>query len=349
MNTTKKIKLSIIIPVYKVEEYLPKCLDSLLSQSLKEIELVCINDGSPDRSIDILKRYKKKYGDKIVIIDKKNEGVWRGRMDGIKAAKGEYIGFLDSDDYVEPGYAQKLYSAAKKSNSDIVVCGFSRIDLETGKVYSREMCKKRRDIFIGKNTDDILAINGAPWNKIYKASVLKNINNLEKPPRVLDDMMFLLLAYLNTNKISFIPDCLVCYMVREASIINTIKKEQLESTYPAIIEVKNIYKKDPRSSIFLSLLNSMVFLHFGISLMFRASYNKDSDFNNVFKENEKFLDKNFPGWRNSKHSNLTRMITTGSPNIKFGVISLVYKLHMYKLFLWFYRFMIDRLKIDIKW
>ena len=95
-----KKKLSIIVPCYKVEKYLPRCLDSLVNQTLEDIEVICINDGSPDNCLNILKDYQKKYKDKIVIIDKKNEGVWRGRKDGIKKATGEFIGFVDSDDYL---------------------------------------------------------------------------------------------------------------------------------------------------------------------------------------------------------------------------------------------------------
>lgn len=83
----KEVKLSIIVPCYKVEKYLPRCLDSLLNQTLEEIEVICINDGSPDNCLKILKEYQKKYSSKLVIIDKKNEGVWRGRKDGIKKQK----------------------------------------------------------------------------------------------------------------------------------------------------------------------------------------------------------------------------------------------------------------------
>lgn len=346
---SSNIKLSVIIPIYKVEQYLPRCLDSLVNQSLQEIELICINDGSPDNSIDILKDYQKKYGDKIVIIDKKNEGVWRGRKDGIKAARGEYIGFIDSDDYVRPGYAEKLYNAAKKSDSDIVVCGFSRIDLETGKVYSNEMCQEKRDIIVGKNTDDILAINGAPWNKIFKAAVLKNMLDLKNPPRILDDMMFQLLAFLNVNRISFIKDNLICYMVRGTSIINTIKKEQLESTYAAMLEVKGIYEKDKRSDIFMPLLSAMAYLHFGISLMFRMSYDKTCNFKKVLAENTKYLDENFSDWRKNSYIKLTHIIKEKTPNIKLGIIALIDKIHGFRAFLATYRFMIDKLKVDIKW
>ncbi len=132
---TKQIKISFIIPCYNVERYLSKCLDSLMEQTLNDIEAICINDGSPDNCLEILKSYQKEYGDKIVIIDKQNEGVWRGRKDGIKKARGEFIGFVDSDDYVTPDFAEKLYTAATKNKADIAVCGFDRIDLETGKLY----------------------------------------------------------------------------------------------------------------------------------------------------------------------------------------------------------------------
>ena len=132
-------KVSIIVPVYKVEEYLRRSMDSLVNQTLQDIEIICINDGSPDNCLDILKEYKEKYPDKVVIIDKKNEGVWKGRFDGVKIATGEYIGFTDSDDYIALDYAEKLYNAAKENKSDISVCGFYRVDVDTEHIYSKEI------------------------------------------------------------------------------------------------------------------------------------------------------------------------------------------------------------------
>ena len=115
-------ELTVVIPSYNMERYLPKCLASLIGQTLQDIEVICINDGSPDRCIDILHEWQERYPARIVIIDKENEGVWRGRMDGIAIARGEYIGFLDSDDYAEPDFAEELYNAAKAANADIAVC-----------------------------------------------------------------------------------------------------------------------------------------------------------------------------------------------------------------------------------
>ena len=216
-------KLSVIVPVYNVEKYLRRCLDSLVNQSLDNIEVICINDGSKDSSLEILREYEKNYPDIIRIIDKENEGVWKGRFDGAKKAVGEYIGFVDSDDYVNEDFALKLYSNAIRNNSDISICGFDRIDLETGNVYSREMCKTSKYNFsIKKKPGYLLMLNGAPWNKIFKRELFESMYKMKNTPRVLDDLMFQQLLYVHADSVSFVNESLVYYMIRKDSIINTI-------------------------------------------------------------------------------------------------------------------------------
>ncbi len=343
-------KVSIIVPVYKVEKYLRRSMDSLVNQTLDGVEIICINDGSPDNCLSILKEYKEKYKDKnIVIIDKKNEGVWKGRFDGIKAATGEYIGFTDSDDYITLDYAEKLYNAAKKNNADISVSGFYRVDTDTEHVYSTEMTGfEGKHIDMKKNPEDILSINTALWNKLYKAEILKNMKNLEKPPRILDDMMFLLLVYLNTNTIEFINDPLYYYMVRPDSIMGQIKKEQIESTENAMLEIKKIYSKDKKGKELLEVIDTMAFLHFGISLMLRMSDDKEN-FKKVLKDNRKYLDDNFSAWRKSKYLKLSYCFGHKFTNFKLAIMKKVYVLHLYRAFLAVYKFILKTFKIDIKW
>ena len=344
-----KPKVSIIVPVYKVEKYLRRSMDSLVNQTLDGVEIICINDGSPDNCLSILKEYKEKYPQKnIVIIDKKNEGVWKGRFDGIKAATGEYIGFTDSDDYITLDYAEKLYNAAKSNNSDISVSGYYRVDTDTEHVYSTEMTGfKDKHIDMKKNPEDILSINTALWNKLYKAEILKNMKNLDNPPRILDDMMFLLLVYLNTKTISFIDDPLYYYMVRQDSIMSQIKKEQIESTQNAMIEIKKIYEKDENGKDLLEVIDTMAFLHFGLSLMFRMSSDK-KNFKRILKENREYLNKEFPLWRKSKYLNISYAIKHKS-NLKVAIMKKVYVIHAYRPFLAFYKFILKVFKIDIKW
>lgn len=348
-SSKNNIKLSIIVPCYKVEEYLPKCLDSLVNQTLEGVEAICINDGSPDNCLEILKDYHKKYGGKIVIIDKKNEGVWRGRMDGIKKARGEFIGFVDSDDYVTPDFAEKLYNAAIKNHADISVCGFDRIDLDTGKLYSREMCKpKHKNIIVEKNPGLLLELNGAPWNKIFKAELLKKMAKLKNIPPVLDDMMFQQLIYINAHKITFIPDSLNRYMVRKDSIINTIEPKAIPPTYAAMKEIRDLYKAN-KNKDYLDYVDANAFLHLGISLMYRLSANKKANFNKLLKENTEFLDKNFPNWRNNQYITLEFIRKNNGSNAKLLVMKKVYDLHLFKPFLATYKTMINKFGVDIKW
>lgn len=120
-------KISVIVPVYNVEKYLPECLDSIINQTLKDIEIICINDGSLDNSLEILKRYAEKDS-RIKIIDKENEGVGKARNDGIRAATGEFIAFMDSDDfYPSDNVLEVLYSSAKENC--VKVCGGRKIRL----------------------------------------------------------------------------------------------------------------------------------------------------------------------------------------------------------------------------
>lgn len=342
------IKLSIIVPCYKVEQYLPKCLDSLMHQTLQDIEVICINDGSPDHCIDILRDYHNRYGDKLIIIDKPNEGVWKGRWDGIALARGEYIGFLDSDDYAEPDFAQTLYETAKSRDADIAVCGFERTDLETNKVLSREFCEDRNDFVITEDGGRLVELNTAPWNKCFRAGILKKLHNLTDPPTVLDDMAFHLLAYLGMyGTVAFSPKPLVHYMVREGSIINTVREEQVDSILGAFLEIKEFYKKE-RPEL-LCMLDMMAFLHLGVSLTFRLSCDPHYKVKATTERFTSYLDANFPTWSHSPYLTSSYVKQNGGAFKKLRFAQRIYKLGLMSTALAVYRSMIEKLHIDIKW
>lgn len=348
MVSDSHIALSIIVPCYKVEQYLPKCLDSLVNQTLENIEAICINDGSPDHCLDILRDYEERYPGKIVVIDKKNEGVWKGRWDGIAIARGEYIGFLDSDDYAVPDFAESLYRAAKDADADIAVCGFDRIDLETGKVLSREMAAQRDAFTIEDDPGRLIELNGAPWNKCFRASILKGMRNLSQPPTVLDDLAFHLLAYCDMRgTVTFVPKSLVRYMVRAGSIINTVRRSQIDSILKAFIEIKGHYERS-RPEL-LPALDAIAFLHLGVSLVFRLSCDKSVDIRSEIDAMTAFLDEHFSTWRKSPYLRIPYVSSRGGAFKKLFVVQRVYRAHLMPAFLAMYRFMIDRLRVDIKW
>mgnify|MGYP000287779322 FL=1 len=125
------IKVSVIVPVYNVEAYLERCLDSLVKQTLEEMEIIVVNDGTKDNSQAIIDRYAAAYPQKVISLIKENGGLSDARNYGIPYAHGEYIGFVDSDDYLNVTMYQKLYDRAAETDSDIVVCGIYGIDVNT--------------------------------------------------------------------------------------------------------------------------------------------------------------------------------------------------------------------------
>lgn len=344
------VKLSIIVPCYKVERYLPRCLDSLVNQTLDDIEAICINDGSPDNCLAILKRYKKSYPDKIVIVDKQNEGVWNGRRDGIKIARGEYIGFLDSDDYALPTFAEELYQTAKKYDADIAVCGFNRVDVETEALLTEEMTKPRNNFRISDDPGRLLELNGAPWNKVFRSSLLKNLPDLDHKPAILDDLIFHLIAYIFANgTVAFCPKALVRYMIRGDSIITTIRKEQVDSTYSSFEELKYLYETYRCESPKMTMLSSEAFLHLGVSLLFRLTYDPSCNQSEYIRKCTSFLDTNFGEWRTSTYLSLRYALMQRGAFLKLWIARVAYLTHLVRPLMRLYRFAIDTLHIDIKW
>ena len=169
------VLLSVIIPVYNLEKYIDKCLDSLLVQTYSNLEIIVVNDGSTDKSLSILNEYKKKDS-RIQIIDKQNEGVSKARLDGMKRATGQYIGFVDGDDIVEEDMFELLMNNAIKYNADISHCGYS-MDFPNGhsdKYYGTDRIviqnnkEGLKDLLEGKFIEPGL------WNKIYKKSLIED-------------------------------------------------------------------------------------------------------------------------------------------------------------------------------
>jgi CDP-glycerol glycerophosphotransferase len=132
MGEVMNPKVSVIVPVYNVEKYLAKCLDSLVHQSLKEIEIIVVNDSTKDNSQEIIDTYKTQFPSIVQSYIKENGGVGEARNFGLKHASGEYIGFIDSDDYVELDMYEKMYELACKNDSDLVVCDLEYLWETTG-------------------------------------------------------------------------------------------------------------------------------------------------------------------------------------------------------------------------
>lgn len=225
-------KLSIIVPVYNVEKYIDKCIESLVNQTLQEIEIIIVNDGSQDRSEEKIENFVKKYPTKIKYLEKKNGGLSSARNLGLNYATGEYIAFLDSDDYVEKIMYEEMYKLAKKENSDMVECDFIW-EWE----YGKKVFDKRKEYqYPDKDKRQIMKKpRVVVWNKIYKREIINKIRFSEG--LIYEDLEFFYKIVPDLKTISYIDKYFVHYIQRKDSISNT----QTEKTNDIFKILDNIF------------------------------------------------------------------------------------------------------------
>ena len=235
-------KISIIIPVHNAQEYLQKCLDSIINQTLKEIEIICVNDSSTDNTVGILDNYQQKDSRiKIINTDCRCSGGTRNR--GLEAANGEYIGFVDADDWVDKDYFEKLYNTAKENSCDIAATS-SVVLIENGEEKSIK--------YVGATPADnpvntlekkkkCIIATGICWNKIYRKDFLEknNIHFIEIPTAA-EDNYFSALAAIFANQIIFINNSTYYYNFVSTSQTKSLKIEKdfsITDIYKQILDV----------------------------------------------------------------------------------------------------------------
>ncbi len=229
-------KVSVIVPVYKVEKFLPRCLDSLINQTLKDIEIICINDGSPDNSLQILEEYAQKDS-RIKVINQENSGPSISRNRGIELAQGEYIGFIDSDDWIDLNFYEKLYETAKKYDADIAV-GDVKIIRKYGRqsykyqYKSEELAEETYKKYYLCNIPNV----GDVWNKIYRTSGIRKLNLTFEPGVYYEDICFMVEALYYLKKMVTVPNVKYYYQRDNAGSILRMKSQKLKNDYVHVRE-----------------------------------------------------------------------------------------------------------------
>lgn len=229
--------VSVIVPFYNVEGYIGRCLDSLVKQTLDDIEIILVNDGSKDRSKIVVDKYLKEYPEKIVYLEKENGGLSDARNYAIPYAKGEYIAFLDSDDYVEYTMYKDMYELAKKENSDMVEC-----DFYWEYPYKNKTKEDKGLIYNGKK-EMIEKVRVVAWNKLIKKDILEKSKIIFPKGYRYEDVEFTykLVPYL--DKVSFLKKPCVHYIQREGSISNN-QNERNKEIFVVLGHVIDFYKEN---------------------------------------------------------------------------------------------------------
>lgn len=224
------VQLSIIMPIYNTGKYLHKCIKSILSQTLTNFELILVNDGSVDESGQICDEYASQDA-RIKVIHKKNEGVSIARNTGIEAAQGEYIGFVDSDDWIEPDMYEKLYNLATSKECDIVMCdAVTKYDdkpdeEDTITRLPEDVLLQKKDIY----PELLCEFAGSAWRCIYKREIIVN-NNIIFPPKVpfSEDRIFNILAMGVADNIYYTKTPFYNRYIRKGSAVNKHYHDMIE-------------------------------------------------------------------------------------------------------------------------
>ena len=246
--------ISVIVPVYKVEKYLNKCIDSIINQTYKNLEIILVDDGSPDNCPQICDEYAKR-DNRIKVIHKENGGLSDTRNVGIHVAKGKYIGFVDSDDWIALEFYEKLYKLLKKHNAEIAVCDFTRTNNENLLVnnkntieimYSQEEYLKRY-FKIGCQNTEYYA-----WNKLYKRNLISD--NQYPKGLTSEDVVGTYKAILKSNKIVKTSEKLYFYRYNSESITGKFSEKDLD-LIPIWNQIIEITKNNNSKYMWMAELN----------------------------------------------------------------------------------------------
>lgn len=235
--------ISIIVPCYNVEEYLSKCLDSLIRQTYTNIEIICVNDGSKDRTLEIMESYAAQE-ERIQIIDQKNAGISGARNAGIEKAKGQYIMFVDSDDWVDKNICLTLYNSLIDNTADISFCSYIREFehrsipkniFQEDIVFDNEGCRYLQRRILGLNGVDLANPENADaivtvWGKLYKASLIKDTKTVFIDTKIIgtEDALFNLYVFKYIDRAVFCNMHLYHYRKNNCSVTNKYKETLFE-------------------------------------------------------------------------------------------------------------------------
>lgn len=236
--------VSVIIPCYNVEKYLRQCLDSVFAQTLKEIEIICVDDGSSDHTLEILNEYQKK-DDRMKVITQKNAGAGAARNNGLKVAKGKYLSFLDSDDFFEPDMLQEAYESAEKNQADFVVFNSDQYHMDKESYVEVPWVLRMQDIppYMPFNYRQLTGnvfktFVGWAWDKLYRRDFVVENNLWFQEQRTTNDMLFVFSALAVAKRISIVNKVLAHQRRGGSESLSVTREKSWHCFYDALTALK---------------------------------------------------------------------------------------------------------------
>lgn len=278
--------IDIIVPVYNVAKYLDKFFEALLNQTVKCFRIIAVYDVSEDNSLDILLEYQRKFSENrfLILYSKKRDGLGAARDFALNSGLicSKYVSFLDPDDFLEIDYYEKMLSCIEKTNSDICLCGFNRVDEKTGSILKVDMIDNPSIIKDPKSYYALPFFNTSVWNKLYRFELIKDFRftNVKRS----EDVCYFVLTFSKAKKICFVNEPLYNYLLRDSSLSASYSiihvnqfLELVESTQEKLNEQDNQFFAD------------VLFIRLAIGTVMRITSNNKEDGKKCAKLIRKFL------------------------------------------------------------
>ena len=293
-----QIKVSVIVPVYNVEQYLSRCLDSLVNQTLGEIEILVVNDGSPDRSQEIIDRYRERYPEKIRPFIKENGGLSDARNFGIERANGDYLAFVDSDDYVDIDMFEKLYARAKETDADVVCCPFV---YDYGTVQKKRFFSGKEYLFgrpAAESPEMLKQANSYAWNKIYRLSFWQRGNYRFPKGQWFEDSALIYGLLLDADRIECVNIPFYHYVKnREDSITNRVDPRIYDIFKSCESMIAAFRAKYAEHEVLRETVTDLCVMHI-FARVRELTRAKDRKLTKDFlRDAYRFLNEKLPGWK----------------------------------------------------
>lgn len=278
--------ISVIVPVYKVEDYINKCIDSIINQSYENLEIILINDGSPDRCPQICDEYALK-DNRIKVIHKKNGGQSSARNMALDIARGEYIGFVDSDDWILPNMFEKLYLYCINNSVDIAICDSYSDEIRDYPIEEGRITILEKSEFMPMILND--KIGSQPWNKLYKRELFEN--NRFPEGKIVEDMLLFHKICDKANKILITNEKLYVYYLSRSDNTSNDKSKLIENAYYRGEAFRDRYLIAEKSYITISQDVLKKAVSFSLGAYIRMINNKEKYINQI-RELDRFFKEN---------------------------------------------------------
>lgn len=292
-------KYSVVVPTYNVENYIEKCLRSILAQDFEDYEIIVVNDGSTDKSVAIVEKIASEYPNRIRLVSQENKGLGGARNTGIREAKGEFILFIDSDDTV----SEKLLSSVNKkileTDSDIIIFDYEYVNEYGTQICYRNGSTQEKEIISLEEYPEIFFESTPAWNKVYKKSLFIKTGVYFPENLLYEDLATIARLFPVANKITYLSKSLYFYLQREGSIM---KNKNIERNREITVAADILFDHYKENGLFEKYKTEFEYIAvFHIYVLAAVRVIKGDCKSHLIKEFRDYIHKNFPDFKNNKY------------------------------------------------